>query len=137
MADTEVAALRRLGQGARGIENAVSFSLAHRLRIEIRAALHEGPATSAQIAAIVGQPRESLSFHLKEMLKDGIIGIDKIEKVGNMDRRYYCVVELPRFSDEQMAAFSWEERQAICAIAVQAASAEELVDTPVSTDLNS
>jgi hypothetical protein len=104
----------------------VSFSLAHRLRAEIRAALHEGPATRAQLAKIVGQPSDALAFHIKEMLKDGSIGIAKIEKVGNVNRRYYCVVELPRFSDEQMEAFSREERQAICAIAVQAASTEAL-----------
>lgn len=126
MADTEIAALGRLGQGGRGVEDSVSFSLAHRIRIEIRAALHEGPATSAQLAEIVGQPRDSLNFHLKEMLNDGSIGIDRTEKVGNMDRHYYCAVELPRFSDEQMEAFSWEERQTICAIAVQAASTEAL-----------
>ncbi len=126
MADTSIAALRTLGQGARGVEESVSFSLAHRVRIEIRAALHEGPATSAQLAEIVGQPRDSLNFHLKEMLKDGSIGIAKTEKVGNMDRHYYCVVELPLFSDEQMEAFSWEERQTVCAIAVQAASIEAL-----------
>ena len=126
MADTTIEALQRLGQGTRGVEDSVSFSLAHRIRIEVRAALHEGPATSAQLAEMVGQPRDSLTFHLKEMLKDGSIGIAKTEKVGNMDRRYYCVVELPRFSDEQMAAFNWEERHTVCAIAVQAASTEAL-----------
>jgi DNA-binding transcriptional ArsR family regulator len=126
VADTAIAALRRLGQGTRGVEDSVSFSLANRLRIEIRAALHEGPATRAQLARIVGQPSDALTFHLKEMLKDGSIGIDRTDKVGNMDRHYYCVVELPRFSDEQMEAFSWEERQTVCAIAVQAASTEAL-----------
>jgi hypothetical protein len=126
VADTSIAALGRLGKGTRGIEDSVSFSLAHRLRIEIRAALHEGPATSAQLAEIVGQPRDSLNFHLKEMLRDGSIGIAKTEKVGNMDRRYYCVIELPRFSDRQMKTFSQEERQTICAITVQAASTEAL-----------
>lgn len=126
MGDTSIAALRRLGQGTRGVEDSVSFSLAHRLRIEIRAALHEGPATSAQLAEIVGQPRDNLNFHLREMLRDGSIGVAKTEKVGNMDRHYYCVIELPCFSDEQMETFSREERQTICAIAVQAASTEAL-----------
>lgn len=126
VADTDITALGRLGQGGRGVEDSVSFSLAHRIRIEIRAALHEGPATSAQLAKIVGQPRDRLNFHVKEMLNDGSIGIDRTEKVGNMDRHYYCVVELPRFSDEQMEAFNWKERQTVCAMAVQAASTEAL-----------
>lgn len=126
MTKTAMAALWRFGQGTRGVEDSVSFSLANRLRIEIRAALHEGPATRAQLAKIIGQPPDALTFHLKEMREDGSIGIYKTEKVGNMDRHYYCVVELPRFSDEQMEAFSWEERQTVCAIAVQAASAEAM-----------
>jgi hypothetical protein len=124
--DTAITALWRLGQGTRGVEDSVSFSLANRLRLEIRAALHEGPATRAQLAKIVGEPPDALSFHLKEMLKDGSIGIHKTEKVGNMDRRYYCVVELPFFSDEEMETFRREERQTICAIAVQAAATEAL-----------
>jgi DNA-binding transcriptional ArsR family regulator len=126
VADTVMASLRRLGQGRRGVVDSVIFSLADQIRIEIQAALHEGPATSAQLAEILSQPREILSRHLKEMLNDGTIGIFKTEKVGNMDRYYYCVLQLPRFSEQEMAAFSLEERQTVCALAVQAASAEAL-----------
>lgn len=126
VADTAIATLRPLGQGTRCVEDSVSFSLSSRLRAEIRAALHEGPATRAQLARIIGQPADALTYHLKEMLKDGSIGIFKTEKVGNMDRNYYCVVKLPLFSDEEMESFTWEERQTICAIAVQAASAEAM-----------
>jgi Helix-turn-helix domain len=126
MANAAIEALRHLGQGTRGVEDSVSFSLGNRLRIEIRAALHEGPATAAQLAEIVGEPRENLNHPLAEMLKDGSIGIAKTEKVGNMERRHYCVVELPHFSDEEVAAMSRDERQALCAMAVQAASTEAL-----------
>jgi predicted ArsR family transcriptional regulator len=124
--DTAIATPWPLGKGARSIEESVSFSLSHRIRAEIRAALHEGSATRAQLAKLLGQPSGALTFHLKEMLKDGSIGICKTDKVGNMDRNYYCVVELPLFSDEAMESFTWEERQTICAITVQAASTEAL-----------
>jgi predicted ArsR family transcriptional regulator len=124
--DSAMEALGRLGQGKRSVEDAMSFSLGHRLRIEIRAALHEGPATSAQLAEIVGQPRETITYQLQEMLKDGSIDVAKTEKVGNMDRHYYCVVELPHFSDEEIAAMSPGERQTLFALVVQAASTEAL-----------
>ena len=126
MADKAIAALRRLGQGARCIEDSVSFSLGHRVRIEIRAALHEGPATAAQLAEIVGKPRANVDYHIKEMLRDGSIDIAKTVKVGNIDQHYYCVVKLPHFSDEDVAAMSAEDRQALYAMIVQAASAEAL-----------
>ena len=126
MAHTAIAAIRRLGQGARGIEDSVSFSLGHRLRIEIRAALHEGPATASQLAEIVGQPRGNLDYHIKEMLNDGSIDIAKTVKVGNMEQHYYSVLELPYFSDEDVAAMPAADRQALYAMIVQAASAEAL-----------
>jgi len=126
MADTALGVLRRIGQGTRSVEDSVSFSLGNRLRIEIRAALHEGPATASQLAKIVGRPSRSLSYHLKEMCKDGSIEIAKTEKVGNISRNCYRVVELPHFSDEEIAVMSRGDRQALFAMAVQAASAEAL-----------
>ena len=126
MDDETVKAFRRLGQGRRSIEDAVSFSLAHRLRIEIRAALHEGPATSSQLATLVGKPRGNLDYHLKELRNDGSIDIARTVKVGNVDQNYYRVVELPHFSDEAFAAMSHADRQALCALIVQAASSEAM-----------
>ena len=124
--NTAIAAIRRLGQGERGIEDSVSFSLGHRFRIEIRAALHEGPATASRLAEIVGQPRSNLDYHIKEMLKDGSIDIAKTVKIGNMEQHYYCVIELPYFSDEDVAAMSVGDRQALYAMIVQASTAEAL-----------
>ena len=126
MEDKKTAALRRFGQGTRGVEDSVSFSLGHRIRIEIRAALHEGPATASRLAEIVGEPPSSLSYHIREMLEDGSIEIAKTVKVGNIDRHYCSVVKLPYFLDEDFAAMSQEDRQTLCAIAVQAAAAEAM-----------
>ncbi len=124
--DIAIAAIRRLGQGARCVEDAVSYSLGHRVRIEIRAALHEGPATAAQLAKIVDEPRSNLDYHIKEMLRDGSIAIAKTVKVGNMEQHYYCVVELPYFSDDDVAEMGLEDRQALYAMIVQASTAEAL-----------
>lgn len=126
MVGKEVEALRRLGKDKRGVEDSVSYSLGHRIRIEIRAALHEGPASVSQLAYTVHQPSSTVEHHIKEMLKDGSIDIARTEKVGNMDVHYYCVVKLPYFSDADVAAMTIADRQALYAMIVQAASAEAL-----------
>jgi DNA-binding transcriptional ArsR family regulator len=126
MVGKAVEALRRLGRDGRGVEDSISYSLGHRIRIEIRAALHEGPATVSQLAEIVRQPASTVEHHIKEMRKDGSIDIAKTKKVGNMDVHYYCVVKLPFFSDEDVAAMTIADRQALYAMIVQAASAEAL-----------
>jgi hypothetical protein len=121
-----VVALQRLGKGERGVEDSVSFSLGHRFRIEIQAALHEGPATSSQLAAILRRPLSTVGYHIEEMLKDGSIDIAKTAKVGNLDVHYYCMVKLPFYSDEDVAAMTESERQALAGLILQAAMAEAL-----------
>lgn len=126
MVDPGLVALKRLGQGGRSVQDSVSYSLGHRIRIEIRAALHEGPATASELAKIVGEPVSTLAHHIKEMLNDGIIEIAKTVKVGNLDQHYYSVVKLPYFTDEDTAVMSEGDRQALYAMIVQAATAEVL-----------
>lgn len=126
MVDKAIEALRRLGKGARGVEEAVSYSLGNRIRIEIRAALHEGPATASRLAKIVREPPSTVDHHIKEMLKDGSIDIAKTVKVGNLDQHYYCVVRLPYFSDEDVAAMTPDERQGLAGLILQASMAEAL-----------
>jgi DNA-binding transcriptional ArsR family regulator len=126
MVSKALEALRRLGKGGRGVEDSVSYSLGHRIRIEILAALHEGMATASRLAEIVHQPLSTVEHHIKEMLKDGSIEIARTEKVGNLDQNHYCMVELPFFSDEDVVAMTEEERQALAGLIVQAVSAEAL-----------
>lgn len=120
-------ALRRIGQqGVRGVEDAVSFSVGHRIRIEILAALHEGPATSKELSKIIGQPLSTVSHHIAELIKDASIEIAKTEMVGNLIQHYYCMVKLPLYSDDDVAAMTPEERQGLAAIIIQAATAEAM-----------
>jgi len=122
----KTAALRHLGRGSRGLEESVSYSLGHQIRIEIRAALHEGPAPAAQLAKLLRRPLNTVEYHLKGLLDDGSIVIARTEKVGNLDRYYYAVVELPYFTDHEVAAMRVEDRQALYAMIAQAATAEVL-----------
>lgn len=120
-----VEALRRMGQGARSIEDSVSYSVGHRIRIEILAALHEGPMSATDLAKFLRQPIGNITHHIEELLKDGSIEIARTERVrGNISQNFYVVVELPKFSDEEAAALSPEERQALAALILQASMAE-------------
>lgn len=126
MVATAVAALRRLGKGGRGIEDSVSYSLGHRIRIEIQAALHEGTASASRLASIVKKPLSTVEHHIKELLKDGTIDIARTERVGNKVVDHYCMVKLPYYSDEDVAAMTEDERQALAGLIMQAAMAEGL-----------
>jgi DNA-binding transcriptional ArsR family regulator len=121
-----LAALQRLGAAERSVEESVSFTLAHRIRIEILAALHEGPASAKELAAAIRQPLSTLDYHIKEMLKDGAIDVAKTMKVGNLVQHFYCMIELPYYSDEEVAAMTRDERQALISMILQAAMAEAL-----------
>jgi DNA-binding transcriptional ArsR family regulator len=121
-----VDALRRLGTEDRGVEESVSFALAHRIRIEILAALHEGPASSKELAETVRRSLSTVDHHIKELLTDGSIEIARTKKVGNLVQYFYSMVKLPYYSDEDVAAMTRDDRQALIGLILQAAMAEAM-----------
>ena len=120
-------ALRRMGTGERGIEETVSYAVGHRIRIEILAALHEGPESATGLAGIIGQPLSTITHHIEQLLVDGSIEVAWSKPIRtNMTQNFYRVVELPEFSIEEVETMSSAERQALFALIVQAATAEAL-----------
>jgi DNA-binding transcriptional ArsR family regulator len=126
MATDPLEDLRRIGQGKRGVEDAVSYAWGHRIRLEIVVALHDGPQTADGLARIVQRPLSTVSHHIEELLKDGLIGIAKTERVGNLVQTYYRVIELAQFSQEKVAAMTPGERHALLALVVQSATTEAM-----------
>jgi DNA-binding transcriptional ArsR family regulator len=116
----------RLVEGGRRIEEVTSRGLGHRFRIEILAALHEGPHSAAQLARVLHQTEGRVWHHLKELLKDGSIEEAFTEEKGNHKIVYYRQIELPFFSDEAIAAMTPEDRQITAALIIQASAAELL-----------
>lgn len=122
-----VAALTdRVGKGRRSVEETVSYAVGHRIRIEILAALHEGPASSNELAKIVHQPLSTVSHHVDELHKSGSIEIARTEAVGNIAQNFYCVVRLPHYTDEDIAEMTADERQVLAGLILQASMAEAL-----------
>jgi DNA-binding transcriptional ArsR family regulator len=108
------------------VEEAVSHSIGHRMRIEVLAALHEGPATASALAKIIHQPLSLLTYHIDELLKSGAIEVAYTQMVGSIEQNVYCVVRLPFFTDEDWGYLTPQERQVTSALILQAAMAEAL-----------
>jgi DNA-binding transcriptional ArsR family regulator len=126
VASRDLAALQRKNEGGRTVEQAVSYAVGHRIRIEILAALHEGPASPKELARIVREPLSNVTHHIEKLFEAGSIEIARTEMVGNVTQTFYCMVKLPFYSDEDIAAMSKEERQVLAGIILQAVAAEAL-----------
>lgn len=111
---------------SRGVEEAVSYAVGHRIRVEILAALNEGVASASELARIVHQPLSTVTHHIEELLKSGSIEVAKTERVRNISQNFYRAVELPFFTDEQMEAMPAAARQEIYGVILQAVMAEAL-----------
>jgi DNA-binding transcriptional ArsR family regulator len=116
----------RLGQGKRGVEEAVGYALKHQHRVEILCLLNEGEHNRYELAALIGAEPQKIKHHLKELLDEGSIELAYAKRVGNVMQHYYRAVEMPFYTDEEVAAMPPEAKQAICGVILQAVMAEAL-----------
>lgn len=110
----------------RSIEEAVSYGVGHRIRIEVLALLNEGTRSPSELAKLTHQPITTIGHHIKELVNSGCIELARIEKVRNVDQHFYRAVELPFVSDEEAEALPFEARQEYAAVILQALMAEGL-----------
>jgi len=116
----------RLGQGKRGVEEAVGYALKDQHRVEILGLLNEGERNRYELAALIGVEPNKIKHHLKELLDEGSIELAYSKRIGNMIQHYYRAVEMSFYTDEEVAAMSSEGKQAICGVILQAVMAEAL-----------
>lgn len=127
MAKPDTAVLHREErEGRKTVEQAVSDAIGHRTRIELLAALHEGPASAKQLAEVLRQPLANVTHHLQSLFAARSIDIAYTKPVGNVIQTFYCMVELPFYSNEDIAAMTEDERQVLASIILQAAAAEAM-----------
>jgi DNA-binding transcriptional ArsR family regulator len=110
----------------RSIEEAVSYAVGHRIRVEILAALNERSYSSVELARIVRQPLSTVSHHIEELLKSGSIEIARTERVRNIEQNFYRSMEMTQLSDEEMAALPRAARQELYGVLLQAVMAEAM-----------
>lgn len=116
----------RPGQRRKSIEEVVSYAVGHRIRIEALAILNEGVYSPDEIAEIIGEPTNKVSHHIKELLDAGSIELARTEPVRNTVQHYYRAVEMPYYSDEEVAAMPPQQRQVIIGLILQAIMAESM-----------
>ena len=119
-------ATQRPGQRKKSIEEVVAYAISHRTRVHILIVLNEGTFTPGQIAEIIGEPLNNVSNHIRELADAGSIELAKTEQVRNMILHYYRAVEMPFYSDEEIAAMTPEQRHVSAGLVVQSMIAEVL-----------
>lgn len=75
--------LIRLGQGKRGVEEAVGYALKHQHRVELLCLLNEGERNRYELAALIGEEPNKIKHHLKELLDEGSIELAYSKRIGN------------------------------------------------------
>lgn len=110
----------------RGVEDAVSYGVGHRIRIEILCVLNQGTYSASELAKLIHLPLTTISHHIKELLRSGCIELARIEKVRNTDQHFYRANELPFITDEEAEALPPEVKQEYAAVILQAITAEGL-----------
>jgi DNA-binding transcriptional ArsR family regulator len=111
-------------QSGKSIEERVAFALGHRTRVYVLTLLNEGVYSPEQLAQIIGEPVGNVSHHVKQLLDAGSIELAKTEPVRNTLQHFYRAVEMPFYSDEEIAAMTPEERQATIGLTLQCVMAE-------------
>jgi DNA-binding transcriptional ArsR family regulator len=112
---------------SRSFEEAVSYAVGHRIRVEIIVALHDLDTASAiELSRIVHQPLSTVTHHLRELLKAGSIHIDRTEKVKSVNQHHYKLINPLFYTDEEMQALSEEERKEVTRVVLQGLTAEAL-----------
>jgi len=108
----------------RSSEEAASYALGHRTRVEILSALNERECSASDLASMVRQPLSTVGHHLTELLASRSIEVAEVRVVGNVEQKIYRAVSTAMYDEEEFAQLTFEERQAIYSLIVQNSGAE-------------
>lgn len=116
----------RAGQRGKRIEEVVAYAVGHRIRVQVLVILSEGVFSPDEIARIIGEPTNKVSHHITELLDAGSIELAKTQQVRNTTQHYYRAIEMPYYSDEDIAAMTPEQRQMTYGLVLQQVMAEAM-----------
>ncbi len=119
-----MATTQRAGRRRKRIEEVVGYAVNHRTRVHILIILNEGTFTAKEIAEIIGEPLNNVSNHIRELLDAGSIELAKTEMVRNTQQHYYRAVEIPHYSDEEVAEMTPEQVRVTSGLVIQSMIAE-------------
>ncbi len=118
----------RSGQRGKSIEEVVSYALGHRIRVQALTILAEGVFSVDQVAAIIDEPTNKVAHHVSELYDAGSIELAKTEPVGgkNVIQHFYRAVEMPYYSEEEIAAMTPQQRQVTAGLVLQTVMSEAM-----------
>jgi DNA-binding transcriptional ArsR family regulator len=114
----------RPGQQGKSIEEVLSYAVSHRIRVQVLTVLSEGVFSPDEIAKIIGEPTSRVSHHIKEMLDAGSIELAKTRRVRNAVQHFYRAIEMPFYTDQEVAAMTSHQKQVTFGLALQTIMAE-------------
>jgi DNA-binding transcriptional ArsR family regulator len=114
----------RTGQNRKSIEEVLAYAMGHRIRVYVLSVLNEGTYSPDEIARIIDEPLTRVSHHINELADAGSIEIAKTVKRRNAVQHYYRAVEMPYYSDEEIAAMTPQQRQVTIGLTLQCMTAE-------------
>lgn len=116
----------RTGQSGKTIEQLVTYTVNHPIRVQILVLLNEGrDYTHSEISELIDEPMNKVGNHLRELGEAGMIEIAEIRR-RNFTRNVYRAVETPFRSDEDMAAMTPQHRQVTYGLFIQHLMAETM-----------
>lgn len=104
----------------------MTYAVTHPTRFRILIVLNEGSFSASEIAEILGEPLNNVSNHLRGLLDAGSIEVAGTEMARNVERHWYRAVDIPEYSDEEVAAMPPMRKHILAGLAVQSMIAEIL-----------
>jgi DNA-binding transcriptional ArsR family regulator len=126
-------------RGAMTVVEMVSYAISHRLRVQILIVLNEGVYSPAEVAEIIGEPLNSVSNHMLQLVEKGSIEIVDTKMRRNTAQHFYRATQVPEYSKEDVEAMTTFEAQVTAGLVVQSLLAEvmaSLAAGKMSTDPN-
>lgn len=100
-------------------DDAPSYAVGHRIRLESLIILHERESSAADIAKMLGEDVKVVTNHLRDLYDAGCIEFVGYKGKGNLRRAVYRAATRPLISDEEYEAMSLGERHEINGVATQ------------------
>jgi DNA-binding transcriptional ArsR family regulator len=100
-------------------DDAPSYAVGHRVRLESLIILHERESSAAAIAKELGEDVRIVTNHLRDLYDAGCIEFVGHRGEGNIRKAVYRAVTRPMISDDEYEAMSLGERHEINGVAVQ------------------
>jgi DNA-binding transcriptional ArsR family regulator len=105
---------------------ATGFATSHPVRAEILSALNEAERSQSELIRLLHLPQSTVQHHLKQLQKAGAIEVARTVWARGHERHIYRAIRIEDYLADEMASWSFEERQAFWSRTIQNSAAEAI-----------